>query len=157
MKLIPLTKGMSAIVDDCDYESVIKFKWRSHSGHKDNYYAIAGKSPTSILMHHLIIGVGLVDHKDGNGLNNQRTNLRPASKSQNAANCGVNSKNTSGFKGVTWSKEKRKWATRIRVNLKRWHLGYFKSLHDAAKAYDRAAIKFFGEFAKTNQSLGLLK
>lgn len=108
-----------------------------------------------IHMHRLILGLDsrdtrLCDHKNGNGLDNRRANLRIATTSQNLANRGKTRRNTSGYKGVMWFKRKRKWYARIRVSGKSVHLGYFDDPIDAAKAYDDAALKHFGEFAKTN-------
>ena len=93
----------------------------------------------------------MIDHRDGNGLNNRHTNLRPATDSQNQANKrkpknGV----TPSFKGVFWHGRDMKWAARIRVNGKRKYLGYFHSEVEAARAYDAVALLHFGEFAKLN-------
>lgn len=96
-----------------------------------------------------------LDHIDGDKLNNNINNLREATKSQNA----TNSKNTkyyngkptsSGFKGVHWHKQREKWQSRISINGKRKHLGLFTSEIKAARSYNRAAIKEYGEFARLN-------
>jgi len=92
-----------------------------------------------------------IDHVDGNGLNNQKANLRVASHAENCANRRINRNNTSGFKGV--SKNKERWQAYIRVAYRQIHLGYFDTPEEAAEAYDRAAIAYFGEFAKTNKML----
>lgn len=91
-----------------------------------------------------------VDHKDGNGLNNQRSNLRTATRAQNARNRRIRTDNTSGFKGVTWRKDLGKWNAFIEIKTKRIHLGYFTDPMEAACAYDMAAVKYFGEFAHCN-------
>jgi hypothetical protein len=91
-----------------------------------------------------------VDHEDGNGLNNQRSNLRIASPTQNQGNARRRKDNTSGYKGVSWYRRTNKWKAHIRVDKKLRHLGYFIDLTDAARAYDAAALEHFGEFAHLN-------
>ncbi len=94
--------------------------------------------------------VGPPDHIDGNGLNNRRSNLRPASNSQQVANQGVRSDNTSGYKGVTWREDRGKWEAKIQSGGKRRCLGLFDDKIEAAKVYDHAALEAFGEFAVLN-------
>jgi predicted Zn-ribbon and HTH transcriptional regulator len=101
-------------------------------------------------MHQLIAGSRNVDHVDGNGLNNRRSNLRPATKSQNGANARKNPGKTSRYKGVFWDRERSAWQAKIMVNRKALSLGRFASEEDAALAYDLAAREAFGEFALTN-------
>jgi hypothetical protein len=90
----------------------------------------------------------VIDHIDGDRTNNRPTNLRPATTQLNAANRDKPSTNTSGFKGVVWSKSARKWRALIRVNYRLTHLGYYQTREEAAKAYGVAADKYFGEFAR---------
>jgi hypothetical protein len=93
----------------------------------------------------------LVDHRNNDGLDNRRDNLRLATFSQNNINCRRNkSKSSSRFVGVTFDKRKKQWRVRISVSRKRIFLGYFDSEIDAAKAYDQAAKKYYGEFARLN-------
>lgn len=92
-----------------------------------------------------------VDHIDGNGLNNQKCNLRIVTQQQNGWNRGTSGKNRSGYKGVCWLKQNRKWLAKIVVNYDAKSLGYFNSKKDAARAYNIAAKKYFGEFAKLNK------
>ena len=95
--------------------------------------------------------VGAPDHKDRNGLNNRRNNLRQATSSQNVANQSLRSNNTSGYKGVSWDKASGKWVAKVKVNGKQQqHLGLFSDPIEAAKTYDRAALKAFGDFAFLN-------
>lgn len=161
MKLISLTKGRFAIVDDEDFDRVNEFKWY-YQKNGTNEYAIAftsnDLSTRKILsMHRFLMGFpkSKVDHRNGNGLDNRRSNLRVASHAQNIANQKLSKTNTSGFKGVSWKKSHRMW--RCRVSSKRKiFTAYFKSATDAALAYDEKAVEIFGEFARTNKSMGLL-
>ena len=90
--------------------------------------------------------------KDGDGLNNQKANLRICTRSQNKMN-GKSYKNSSSkYKGIWWVKKNKKWRVRIRLNNKTIHLGYFKDETEAAKAYDSKAKELFGEFARLNFS-----
>ena len=91
-----------------------------------------------------------IDHKDINSLNNKWNNLRAGTRQQNSFNMGLNSNNTTGFKGVSWKKKAKKFVAYIQLDYKKIHLGYFLNKIIAARAYDRAAIKYFGEFARLN-------
>ncbi|GAB4486607.1 MAG: hypothetical protein OHK0019_00560 [Saprospiraceae bacterium] len=151
MKKIPLTQGLFAIVDDEDYEELMKYKWSADKGNS-TYYAqrtiIAQRK--NVRMHRQIIGVTNpkldVDHKNGNGLDNRRENLRVCTRSFNNANSKTPKDNKSGHKGVCWDKERKRWAVRIG----RKHIGRYKDLRDAALAYNKAAIEIYGEFARIN-------
>lgn len=155
MKEIPLTRGLVAIVDDEDYAEFSKFKWFAH---KSGYAVRKVPHPSKprkgalIWMHRSIFNLPLgdkreVDHFDGNRLNNMRSNLRVCNRSQNSCNRGANKNNTSGFKGVYWKEDHRKWFSCITVNRKRMYLGYFDSPEMAHAAYCAAANEFHGEFA----------
>lgn len=149
--------GLFALVDDDDYELVSRYRWRpSKKKHDRTFYAMAtvcvdGKE-TTIRMHRLILGIpGKVDHENRNGLDNRRCNLRPVTSEQNAANKAKNRGTcTSLFKGVYWVARAGKWRAVIQPNGKFKSLGWFFDEVEAAKAYDRAAIDAFGEFARTN-------
>lgn len=156
MKTIPLTQGFSAIIDDEDFELVSKHKWHVHHSGK-NHYAVANVTlpdgrRTTIQMHALILGNpgSITDHKDGDGLKNTRSNLRPCTHQQNIFNQGVQAhvSKTSRYKGVHLFE--KKWLARIMINKKMNHLGSFENESDAARAYDRAAKELFGEFARLN-------
>ena len=155
MKIINLTYGKIALVDDKDYDFLSTFKWRAQ---KENihWYAVASLEGQSIKMHWLIMPLDkpfVVDHADGNGLNNQRSNLRKATPSQNCQNRRkISSKCSSPYKGVHLRKSSGTWIASIQAFGKsgRIYLGDFKNEKDAAFAYDRAAKQYFGEFAKTN-------
>jgi hypothetical protein len=147
MKQIPLTQGKFAIVDDEDFDWLNKWKWcvnNENVVHRKSNYKI-------ITMHKLIMNPpkGMqVDHKSGNRLDNRRSNLRICTGSQNCMNRNYKS-NSSGYKGVR--KWYRRWQSRIEINGKKINLGMFSTPIKAAKAYNEAAIKYHGEFAKLNQ------
>lgn len=149
MKEIPLTQGMVALVDDEDFEGLSRFRWCYDNGYARRKEMSDGGKWENILMHRVILNArsGIDgDHKDENTLNNRRSNLREATRSQNGSNRGRPSNNTSGFKGVSWHKHHCKWGAHIRVNWKLIHLGYFTKAEDAASAYATAAREYFGEF-----------
>jgi hypothetical protein len=156
MKEIPLTQGKAALVDDADYEFLNQWKWCTHQFGK-KWYAVRGqgtrKTQKILLMHRVITNApdGMeVDHWDHDGLNNQRYNLRVCTSSQNKANKPKRIDNTSGYKGVTWDRFRGKYVAQIHVNGKHIFLGRFSDVEEAARAYDKAAIKIFGEFAYLN-------
>lgn len=163
MRTIPLTKEKVALVDDADYDWLSQWEWSALQGHK-TCYAVRmssngdGKQET-ISMHREILKPPQgfqTDHKDRNGLNNCRSNLRIATRSQNLANRGKRRKTTSKFKGISWKEGHQKWVAQITANGKHIHLGYFDLEESAADAYDAAALKYFGEFALTNVEESLL-
>lgn len=148
MKLIKLTQGKEAIVDDEDYEYLNKFKWYYHN----RGYACTYINKKLKLMHRVIIKSKLdIDHINLNGLDNRKENLRPANKRQNMANSKKMQNKTSKYKGVFKRKtRKTSWLATIKYNKKAIYLGSFKEEKDAARAYNEAAIKYFGEFARIN-------
>lgn len=155
MKLIPLTKGHFAQVDDEDYDNLMQWKWRiDGSGYASRIITVGyfnGKrKQRGVSMHRLINqtpdGVS-TDHRDGNKLNNQKYNLRDATCSQNFMN-KPSCRGQSRFKGV--SPHRGKWRSTIKINEKQAFLGCFNSETEAARAYNAAAIEHFGEFASLN-------
>jgi hypothetical protein len=151
-KSIPLNKGMFALVDDGDFERLNQYKWRvAKIG--NTYYAERGGS-TGIRMHRDIMGSmcagKLVDHSNGNGLDNRRCNLRVCTISQNAMNGRRATNNTSGYKGVNYHKCKRRYRATIKKDGKSKHIGLYDTAEAAARAYDKAARMLFGEFARVN-------
>lgn len=156
MKTIALTQGAVALVDDSCWEDLSRWRWcvsKSQDGKR--HYAVRRASSGIVWMHRQIVGAPEnldVDHRDGNGLNNQRGNLRAATRRQNSQNM-VRSRagKTSRFKGVSLSSGTTRWRATIKVDGRRIHLGYFIDEGEAARAYDAAALKHFGEFAAPNE------
>jgi len=138
-------KKYSAMVDDDDYEKVIKYKW-SFWDNGYSIYAVANVNGKVITMHKFLTGYELVDHKNGNGIDNRKENLRNATRSQNMANTRKKAKRTSRYKGVSWDRFRNKW----RVTLRGGSLGRYDCETKAALIYDRNASKVFGEFANLN-------
>ena len=150
---MPLTKGKIALIDDEDYALILLFHWFYDS----HQYARTKKlSGGSMSMHRLLIKPQTgyeIDHIDGNRINNQRKNLRIVTHKQNQANQGKHIRKTSQYKGVCWRKDVNKWIAYIETNNKPTHLGYHLSEVEAARAYDRAALDMFGEYARLNVPL----
>lgn len=148
MKTIQLTKGKEALVDDVDYQLLQYLPWHAEGIKK--LYACHG---TFGRMHRFIMMADddmEVDHIDGNSLNNQRNNLRLCTHKQNCQNKGKSKKGSSKYHGVYWNKVNRNWIARIKPDWKGIHIGSFKIEEDAARAYDKEAVKYFGEFANLN-------
>lgn len=155
MKYIQITKEARAIVDDEDYEKMSQYSWYLSKGYAyRNQYLGGGKKnqrQKHFAMHREIMAVSpgiYIDHKNGNPLDNRKSNLRPCTQSQNSANQKLRSNNTSGHKGVYWSKVAGKWMAYIKVNYKRINLGYYVDIEDAIKAYEIASKNYFGKFAR---------
>lgn len=152
MKYISLTKGKKAIVDNDDFVRINKLKWCFTNGYASKKF----RGNKNLFMHTLITDCPKnrkVDHKNGDGLDNRKVNLRICTQAQNIANQKLSRKNTSGYKGVSffkYGKRIRRWVAKVTVNYKQKHLGYFSSEKEAAVAYNKGARKFFGEFAKLN-------
>lgn len=145
------------LVDEEDYERVSKYRWKINK-RRHNFYAQAWIKNTdqTVMMHRFIMGVEIgnkglvVDHIDGNGLNNSKSNLRACTNKQNCWNQRLAVNNTSGFRGVTHRKAQNGYVARIRVNDKLIFLKWTKDIKEAAIAYNEAAIKYYGEFARLN-------
>lgn len=158
--------GKFALLDDEDYEYINKFSWIC-SKNKHNFYLArqgnkndlcAGMYKKTIFMHRVILNQlkgTIVDHIDGNGLNNQKSNLRIVTPSQNMMNRRKNKNTASDYKGVSLNKRKLRgkpysWMSTISINNKKMTIGRYDSQIEAAKAYDKKAKELFGEFAKLN-------
>lgn len=151
LKTINLTKGKQAIVDSEDYEMLIQFNWHYNT---EGYAMRTVNHSGKLSMHRQLMGDKqghVIDHVDGNGLNNSRTNLRHATHKENMRNRKLQTNNTSGFKGVYWKPIKQKWEAAIRISNQYKYLGAFISKVEAARAYNRAAIEHYGIFAKLNE------
>jgi hypothetical protein len=156
MKLIPLTQGKFAIVDDDDFERLSQYKWQLGSNGYPQRAVRTPKGWRPRRMHHDIMTAppGLVhDHKFGNVLDHQKKNLRLATRSQNQHNQRKRTrKATSRFKGVYWAADIGRWRAHIKAIKGQpiISLGCYLDEAEAAKAYDRAAAQWFGEFARLN-------
>lgn len=156
MKEISLTQGQVALVDDDMFEELNQFKWCVHKK-PNTFYAkrILEGTRRPLFMHHVLLPKKEgyeIDHIDRDGMNNQRENLRYATHSQNIANCMT--KRTYGYKGISFDRStvfrSKRWQAAIRKDQKAYYLGRYETPIEAAQAYDRAAVKLFGEFALTN-------
>ena len=153
---IPLTQHKVAVIDFDDFEKVRPYKWYAQLIHKQWYatrlFYLGGKRKTGYLHILLCPGGGKeVHHIDGDGLNNRRLNLQRRTHAQNLQ--GFQRKKTgasSRFRGVCWFKRDSVWVSYLKKNGRLHHLGRFENEEDAARAYDAAARKYFGEFASPN-------
>jgi hypothetical protein len=154
-KLIPLTQGQHAIVDDADYDFLMQWKWYVARGYAQRSIRIVrnGKSGQRALrLHNVLMSPPpghIVDHINRNKLDNRRENLRITTQASNAKNASAQIR-TSAYKGVHWHKVTSKWATKIRSEHRVYHLGVFVNEVDAALAYDHAARQLHGEYAVLN-------
>lgn len=156
-KEIPLSRGMVALVDDCDYERVSQYKWcidgNGYVVRAESYYVDGKRKRRKIMLHRFIMDAPqgfAVDHRQHDLLDNRRSNLRLATNQQNRANSRPNKNCVSQYKGVTLRSKDLKWEAHIRINGKRSFLGAYLSETDAARAYDVAALTAWGEFAYLN-------
>lgn len=166
MKEIELSKGFKVIIDDEDYEELIKYNWQLREPTKDclikycfrtipredgQKYANGKTKRTMLQMHRQLLSCPLgyvIDHINGDGLDNRKTNLRVASKSQNQFNRSININNKSGCKGV--SKFGKKWRARYQAYGVDTHIGLFNTFEQAKLAYDSVIIEIHREFARLN-------
>lgn len=150
---------MGVIYDDIDHELISKYHWYIFKN-GNGFYAMSTKTRTpngkAILMHRLILGITdptvIIDHKNGCGLDNTRSNIRIATSSQNNHNKGLISTNTIGFKGVDiiHRRDEKFYRSRLHYQGKQISLGVWKTPLEAALAYNKKAIELFGEFACIN-------
>jgi len=156
MKQILTKSGKVVLVDDEDYAMLSQYTWWI-SIRKSNIYVYTNSPETGkhVYMHRLVMGAtgryNCVDHIDGDGLNNQKHNLRLSTISQNCKNRKIFPGGTSKYKGVSWNKANRKWFAQIRNHYTKMYIGYFDDEKEAALAYNQAALKYHGEFATINE------
>ena len=155
---IPLTRGMIAMVDADDYKNLATHKWYALKG-PHTFYAVRLVGPKRrripFLMHRDILGLvpgdgKIIDHRNKQGLDNRRVNLRIASLAINMCNRRMMSTNSSGYHGVGWHKRSKKWRASITFNQVHVHGGCYTDIKTAAVAYDRMAVKHWGEDALLN-------
>jgi hypothetical protein len=161
---IKLTQGKYALIDESDAEKVNTLKWCLFVGNGGSMYATAYirgtgyKNRKMILMHRFILGAKpwqVTDHINHNGLDNRRANIRLCSRTENMRNKIKQTNNPGRYKGVWWETARGKWQASICIGKiggkkTRVYLGRYDLAKDAAKAYDNAAKKYFGEFAYVN-------
>lgn len=160
---IPLTQGKVALVDDEDYDWLSRHRWCARRDKRGAWYAMRGvrigHRTITVLMHGVLLGgtrVGkTIDHKDRDGLNNQRSNLRWADKFEQQHNTGKRQANQSGFKGVYRHAKNLTWIAQIAHRHQQIYLGSFKDSESAARAYDQKATELHGEFAVLNFPSGI--
>jgi hypothetical protein len=148
-------KEYDVLISECDFERVIAHRWHKCSTKRGPYFEHKTPLPDckSVFLHRFIVScpVGMqVDHINGDTLDNRRSNLRICTITENNRNCHKYKNNTSGYKGVHWDKEKRKWRAAIKVNKKIISLGRFDDPEKAYEAYVAASKKYHGEFGRTS-------
>jgi hypothetical protein len=151
VKVIRLTQGQVAIVDPEDYEELSQYRWSAVKSRHVWYAQRSWRRPprSSTQMHRQLAGYAETDHRNRNGLDNRRVNLREATKAQNAMNRRTRSDNTSGYRGVHW--HLGKWQARITLSGKRMSLGHFSDLQEAVAVRQEAAREIFGEFTSAEE------
>lgn len=155
---ISLTQGKEAIIDAADLPIVAPYRWHASKGHGDIWYAkatiqLGHRRSTTIFMHRIIDGAPedvQVDHRDHDGLNNRRHNVRRCGHDQNLQNMRKKTSNTSGYIGVQWEKRRRHWVALLLKDGKNTYIGSFRTAKEAAIARDRAALASRGVFAVLN-------
>ena len=164
IKTIPLTRGYVATVDPVDYENLSRFKWHAVVVARDVAYAVrtasvktpsGGQAKRTVFMHREILGLEggdgkEVDHVNGDGLDNRRSNLRVASRRENLRNRRSFAGSTSRYCGVGWRASRGVWRARITIEGREMSLGHFASEIEAALSYDEAARRWFGPYARLN-------
>lgn len=145
-----ITKGMTCKIDPEDFDKVKNHSWCAVKG-KKTFYAQSRISKNELcFIHNIIMDAKIIDHINGDGLDNRKSNLRKCTITQNNRNRGPSKRGTSSYKGVCWSTAKNKWRANIMINKKQTHLGYFETEKEAAKSYDEKAKEIYKEYAWLN-------
>lgn len=148
---IALTQGKIALVEDSDYETYSRLNWYAKQ-YGNTWYAVRQEEQKTVYMHRKIMGVIdgmiIVDHINGNGLDNRRSNLRKCTRSENQRNRPRTKANTSGYKGVCFTDGK--YRAQIQYAGKTINIGAYSTADEAARAYDKKAAELFGDFAYLN-------
>lgn len=153
MKKIPLgrvKRGLYTIVSDKDYKRLLQWKWYLNAF---GYVQRLDENKKVILMHRVILEAKtgeICDHRNGNRIDNRRSNLRICTTQENVRNRDAGKNSKSGFKGVSWDKNSQMWRAKIVYQRKDYILGYFTDIRDAIVAYNKSALKYHGEFARLN-------
>ena len=156
----PKYGNKEVIIDIEDWENIKQYRWfLSYQSKRNKFYVMAflylNQKRIHIKLHRLILNVTnpkiQVDHRLGDTFDNRKEMLRKCTSVENTRNQIIRKNNTSGYKGVCWRRDIKKWQTRICVNNKNKSVGFFKNKEKAALAYNKAALKYYGEFAKLNQ------
>lgn len=146
---VPLTQGKVAVIDDVDADIIAPYKWWAvKSRSADRWYAATKIGGRRIWMHALLTTYPMTDHRDCDGLNNRRGNLRSCTNAQNCQNRRKGSRASSQFKGVYWNRATETWRACVRKSKKLHYLGTFYTEEAAAEAYRAKATELFGEFAR---------
>jgi hypothetical protein len=153
MKGITSIRGSKIIVDDSDYKTLVSYVWSiNNTGYAVRYETVDNKK-SQISMHRQIMNTPrgmFTDHKNHERLDNRRSNLRICTREQNQRNMKLQKNSSTGQKGVYWDKKAKAYRARIYFNKKRKCLGFFSTAAEAGSAYNREAIKVYGDFAVLN-------
>ncbi len=152
---VPLTQGYEAVIDAADVPLVSGVNWyalnKGNAVYAGRKQRLGGPKQDTVYMHRVIVNAPSgfdVDHKDSNGLNNRRCNLRVAAHCENARNLKKSRRNTSGYKGVSWKRNVKKWQAQIKVDGRVIALGYFLHPEDAHAVYKVASVLYHGQFGR---------